>query len=154
MCGPFTGKLSFMSTLLIILTLKKTTTCVLLLGRRLLIQMKNLSLKKKRRSASRQRRSSTLGSSLSCRRARRLSRSHRWSLPPLQTPAVGGSDGCREGVEDQHKAGSESGGTSRRTSAEPDVPSAGVKVTLPSEGCNSAEENGFPAVGLDVLLQL
>lgn len=56
------------------------------------------------------------------------------------------------GVEDQHKAGSESGGTSPRTLAEPDVLSAGVKVALLSEGRNNVEENGFPAVGLDVLL--
>lgn len=47
------------------------------------------------------------------------------------------------GEEDQHKAGSESGGTSRRTLAEPDVPSAGVKVTLLSEGPNNVEENVF-----------
>lgn len=107
----------------------------------------------KKNNTVQQRRSSTLWTSLRCRRARRLGRSHRWSLPPLQTPAVGGSDGCR-GVGHQHKAGSESGGTSRRTLAEPDVPSAGVKVTLLSEGRNNVAENTFPAFGLDVLLQL
>lgn len=79
--------------------------------------------------------------------------------PQMEPPASadtcgGGAVMDAGGVEDQHKAGSESGGASRRTLAGPDVPSARVKVTLLSEGRNNVEENGFPAFSLDVLLQL